>query len=143
MLHALLRFSILPQQNVINMLVYDTHEVKMRREDKCGREIYGRTGSCAVFYNHASAATAPANTAPMALRLRLRLSAAPVVEGVALPLAPPCVPDAPLVLLPWLPVPVPVAVALKLPDVGVPLKSCCWPSVGRGDVGLTSQKPLV
>jgi hypothetical protein len=139
MLRLLLLCSILPK--VVDMLVYDTQEVKMRREEKCGREIYGRTGSCAVFYNHASTATAPANTAPMALKLRLRLSAAPVVEGVALPLAPPCVPDAPLVLLPWLPVP--VAVALKLPDVGVPLKSCCWPSVGRGDVGLTSQKPLV
>jgi hypothetical protein len=106
----------------------------------CGRE---KKGTCAVFYNHASTATAPANRAPTALRLRLRVSAAPVVEVVALPLAP-GVPDAPLELLPWLPwLPVPVAVALKLPEVGVPLKSCCWPSVGRGDVGLTSQTPLV
>jgi hypothetical protein len=91
-----------------------------------------------VIYNHANTATAPTSTAPTALRPAFKLSAAPVVEGVALASAGcvPCAPAEPLA-------DDPVAVGVALPDVGVPLKSCFWPMVGRGDVGLTSQKLAV
>jgi hypothetical protein len=83
---------------------------------------------------------APANRAPIRFSSLPRPSAAPPVEGgadvSALSDPVPVEPDS-SALEP------PVAVALKLPEVGVPLKSCFWPSVGRGDVGTTSQTDAV
>ena len=97
---------------------------------------------CNAHRTHSQAKTAitPASSAPIPLSSLPRASAAAPVEGGAdvSALSDP-VPEEPDSSAPE----PPVAVALKLPDVGVPLKSCFWPSVGRGDVGLTSQTEVV
>ena len=91
-------------------------------------------------HSQVKTAITPASRAPIPLSSLPRASAAAPVEGGAdvSALSDP-VPEEPDSSAPE----PPVAVALKLPDVGVPLKSCFWPSVGRGEVGLTSQTEVV